>query len=853
MPLSATPPPRGLRSVPMFCLLAALAACGGGGGGTGSTASVGTPTGGGGTTPPVQTDPGAPTLTGSTPGPHSTKLSFTAPAVTGSSAIVLYTAACADGTRSLLGAATGSPVTVAGLTEGVSYQCTVRASNSTADGPDSTALAVTLPTNNPTPPGPPTGLAATAGDGSLTLRFTAPLATGGAPIVGYQANCGGGFGGSANASPVVVAGLPNGVVRTCSITAQNEAGASVASAPVQATPTAAAGGPVRPGAPTQVLASAGDGIVSLSFVPAGSDGGSPLLGFVARCDGGGQTFTSAMLSSPVRVAGLANGTAYTCSVTARNAYGPSLTVTATGTITPAAGLGKFVSALASATLATTLPALAADGITGVALALRGADGTLYRGDDVVVNLRSTCVDAGTATLDATVTAKGGLAMATYQPNGCFGVDTLSATVAGSNVAAQTRLVVTRKTLLTAKAALGKRLFHDVGMSAAGNVSCASCHAPSHLYQAPNTDSVQKGGLTNTVLGLRSSPSVAYAALQADFALVTNAVGAQVPRGGFMWDGRSTDLKAQVLPPLLGALEMANGTAATVLAKLLSRPYLATFRAVFGDTTANTNPDTVLANIADAIAQYEKEDPSFTAFTSKYDAVKAGLASFTTQERNGEFLFLSGAHGNCDTCHSPRNSPGSARMAPLFTDSGYHAIGVPREWSLPYNDDGAVAALFAALGLDNLLNGVGLGAPQHLFFDLGACGPVRSLATPDPARCGQFRTPALRNVAVKGAYFHNGAFKSLDRVMDFYVNRDTQAARFYQTLAGNADVAFNDLPTSFQTNLFRGAPFAAGATPRLTPLEQQDVIAFLCALTDGFDPARPEAYRLPAQCEAAVRR
>jgi cytochrome c peroxidase len=185
------------------------------------------------------------------------------------------------------------------------------------------------------------------------------------------------------------------------------------------------------------------------------------------------------------------------------------------------------------------------------------------------------------------------------------------------------------------------------------------------------------------------------------------------------------------------------------------------------------------------------------------------------------------------------------------------LGVPRQWALPYNDDGAVQALFASLGLGNLLNGSVLGAPNHLFFDLGACGPVRTLATPDPARCGQFRTPALRNVAAKAAYFHNGVFTDLNRVLDFYTNRDTAAARFFLALNGTVDTALNDLPTQFQNNLFRGAPFApapgnAGA-PRLSAPDTQDLVAFLCTLTDGFDTARPEAYRLPPQCDAAVRR
>ncbi|MEY4377301.1 MAG: Methylamine utilization protein MauG precursor, partial [Pseudomonadota bacterium] len=796
-----------------------------------------------------------PTLTAATPGFHSTKLNFTAPASTGSSAIVLYTATCNDGTRSLVGSGTGSPITVAGLTEGVRYQCAVRATNSTAESPDSTALAVTLAATNATPPAPPTGLTVTAGNGSLTLRFTAPAADGGAPIVGFQANCGG-FTGSAVASPIVIGGLPNGIPRTCTVSAVNDQGASLGSVAVTATPTVGAGGPVPPGIPTSVTGTAGDAVVSIAFTSPNSDGGSPITSYVVQCNGGGQAFTTTGLTSPVRLAGLQNSTAYNCTVEARNAFGGS-TAVAAGTLTPAAGLGKFASALGSANIATTLQALAADGVTGVVITLRGNDGTLYRGDDVTVNLSSTCSARGQATLDASVTAHEGQAVATYEPTGCVGPDTITATVSGASLSAQTRVVVSARALLSAKASLGKRLFFDTGMSATGNQSCASCHAPAHLYLAPNRNATQKGGLTGQVAGLRSSPSVAYTGHLPDFQLVTNAAGVQVPRGGFMWDGRSADLKAQVLPPMLGALEMANVTSAAVLLKLLTRPYLATFRTVFGDTTATTNADTVLANIADAIAQYEKEDPSFAAFNSKYDAVQAGLANFTAQEARGQLLFLAPAHGNCVNCHSPRNGAGTARTAPLFTDSGYHALGVPRQWALAYNDDSAVQALFAALGLGNLLNGSVLGAPNHLFFDLGACGPVRTLTTPDPARCGQFRTPALRNVAAKAAYFHNGVFTDLNRVVDFYANRDTATARFFLTLGGATDVALNDLPTQFQTNLFRGAPFGPapgnGAVPRFSPADVQDLVAFLCTLTDGFDPTRPEASRLPTQCDAAVRR
>jgi cytochrome c peroxidase len=45
--------------------------------------------------------------------------------------------------------------------------------------------------------------------------------------------------------------------------------------------------------------------------------------------------------------------------------------------------------------------------------------------------------------------------------------------------------------------------------------------------------------------------------------------------------------------------------------------------------------------------------------------------------------------------------------------------------------------------------------------------------------------------------------------------------------------------------------AIGDTPALSPDEIDDVITFLCTLTDGFDPANPGAQVLPAQCQAAA--
>ena len=95
-------------------------------------------------------------------------------------------------------------------------------------------------------PGTPTGLTIAAGNGTLTVSFTAPGSIGSSAILDYTVSCtGGGATRSAtgNASPITVTGLNNGTTYSCSVTARNAVGSSAASgavtgAPVNTTPTA---------------------------------------------------------------------------------------------------------------------------------------------------------------------------------------------------------------------------------------------------------------------------------------------------------------------------------------------------------------------------------------------------------------------------------------------------------------------------------------------------------------------------------------------------------------------------------------------------------------------------------------
>jgi len=85
-----------------------------------------------------------------------------------------------------------------------------------------------------------------------------------------------------------------------------------------ATPTPAQ---TVPGAPSGLSAAAGNGSATLSFSPPASDGGSPVVGYVARCTTSTATVSVTGSVAPIVVAGLTNGTTYRCTVAAYNTIG----------------------------------------------------------------------------------------------------------------------------------------------------------------------------------------------------------------------------------------------------------------------------------------------------------------------------------------------------------------------------------------------------------------------------------------------------------------------------------------------------------------------------------------------------
>ncbi|PIQ30298.1 MAG: hypothetical protein COW62_12945, partial [Zetaproteobacteria bacterium CG17_big_fil_post_rev_8_21_14_2_50_50_13] len=279
--------------------------------------------------------PGAPTAASAVAGDTTTQISFTAPANNGGSAITSYTVTSNPGGLTATGAA--SPITITGLTNGTAYSFTVTATNAVGTGPAS------APSNAVTPqgvPGAPTAVVATAGDSQASIAFTPPVSNGGSPITSYSVTSSpGGLTVTGAASPLVLSGLTNGAAYSFTVTATNAVGTGLASAPSNTvTPQGV------PGAPTAVVATAGDAQASIAFTPPLSNGGSAIIGYTVTSNPGGLTVTGA--ASPLVLSGLTNGTGYSFTVTATNAVGTGLASAPSNAVTPQGVPGAPISVAA---------------------------------------------------------------------------------------------------------------------------------------------------------------------------------------------------------------------------------------------------------------------------------------------------------------------------------------------------------------------------------------------------------------------------------------------------------------------------------------------------------------------------
>ena len=230
------------------------------------------------------------------------------------------------------------------------------------------------------------------------------------------------------------------------------------------------------------------------------------------------------------------------------------------------------------------------------------------------------------------------------------------------------------------------------------------------------------------------------------------------------------------------------------------------RKAYGDDIFSRPKDAFDA-ITRSLEVFLNDPAEFFPYTSKYDAVLRSQAELSAREHRGLELFNNPDKGNCAHCHP--STIGQNHSFPAFSDYGFAALAVPRNMALSANKD-----------------------PDY--FDLGLCGPYRTDLAGRTEYCGMFRTPTLRNIALRRTFFHNGQFHQLRDVMLFYVQRDIHPERWYGK-GVHSSRAYDDLPQAYHAQIDKEPPFnrGPGSTPALTDAEIDDIIVFLNTLTDGW--------------------
>jgi hypothetical protein len=217
----------------------------------------------------------------------------------------------------------GSPITVANLNGGTTYTFTVTASNKSGTGPPSDV------SNSVTPiavPGAPTIMKAKAGNGEATVSFKPSASDGGSGITSYIVKSSAGQTVSGPTGPVTVKGLANGTSYTFTVAAVNKIGTGPPSKVSDSVTPATV-----PDAPAIIAAKAGNGKATVSFKVPASNGGSRITSYTVTSNAGHKASGPA---GPITVKGLANGTPYTFTITAKNKMGTGPPSSASNSVTP---------------------------------------------------------------------------------------------------------------------------------------------------------------------------------------------------------------------------------------------------------------------------------------------------------------------------------------------------------------------------------------------------------------------------------------------------------------------------------------------------------------------------------------
>lgn len=256
--------------------------------------------------------------------------------------------------------------------------------------------------------------------------------------------------------------------------------------------------------------------------------------------------------------------------------------------------------------------------------------------------------------------------------------------------------------------LGKMLFYDPKISGNGGMSCATCHQPDKAF----TDGLPKSA--SNVQGktvLRNAPTL------------LNAVYAD----RYFYDLRAFTLEQQAEHVIFNPDEFNTAYSAIVRKLQADKEYARLFKKVFG------NGDITRDRFSKALASYVLSLQSFNSDFDKY--VRGEMAELPEEVKRGFNLFTGKA--SCATCHFAPTFSGL--VPPLYNENESEILGV-----------------------------------------LGDNKAVRPVVDTDPGRLANhinteeayiyeksFKTTTVRNAGLTAPYFHNGAYATLEEVIDFY--------------------------------------------------------------------------------------
>ncbi len=282
--------------------------------------------------------------------------------------------------------------------------------------------------------------------------------------------------------------------------------------------------------------------------------------------------------------------------------------------------------------------------------------------------------------------------------------------------------------------LGEVLFNDPGLSAAGDISCATCHQADRGFS--DGISVAKGAAAH----VRNTQTLFDVGLQRWFG----------------WDGGADSLWAAAIRPMLADIEM-NNTPLGIADYARSLP-LSTWPKSEAERIASLDDQQLAVFVAKLIASYTR---TIVSVPTGFDRFRQALVSnkptteigYSIAAQRGLKIFMGEA--NCWVCHfGPNFSNGEFHDTgrPFFTGVGQvdpgRYTGVQRVRSDPYNLLGEYAS---SKSTDSQIK--------------------TSTVKLTQSNWGQWRTPGLRQLSLTAPYMHDGSIATLRAVVDAYADID----------------------------------------------------------------------------------